>query len=68
MAGKYWDYSPAKAAGGTHTDDDGNPCDCMSQECNRQGNCPQCGSDDFDLVCGDHGCRCNKCKATFCCP
>jgi len=57
---------------GEHTDDDGNPCDCMSQECGPNASCPECGAkyrgNNISLVCGDHGCKCNKCGATFCCP
>ena len=57
-----------------HKDDDGEPCNCNSQECGYDNNdepiCPECGAseDNINLVCGDHGNRCEKCNATFCCP
>jgi hypothetical protein len=57
---------------GEHTNDDGEECSCMDQECgydeNEEAICPECDSTDFELVCGDHGCRCTECGATFCCP
>lgn len=72
MAGKYCDYDENKMNGDSHTDDDGNPCNCEDQECGYdiegEAVCPECASEDFDLVCGDHGCRCCECGATFCCP
>lgn len=52
-----------------HTDCYGNPCNCEDQECGEEGCCPECGeTEDIELVCSDHGARCGKCKATFCCP
>ena len=56
-----------------HRDDDDNPCDCEAQEAvfvesTSTGDivaCPECGSTDHSLTCGDHGCRCNACDATF---
>ena len=56
---------------GSHTNEDGEHCYCDEQECNynddEEAICPACGSDDFELTCGDHGCRC-KCGETFTCP
>ena len=58
-----------------HRDDDDNPCDCEAQEAVVVEStstededivvCPECGSTDHSLTCGDHGCRCNACDATF---
>ena len=46
---------------------------CDDQECgyaNGEPVCPNCGAGNeyFDLVCGDHGNECTKCRALFCCP
>ena len=58
--------------GFSHYNDDGEGCDCDAQECGPNGSCPECGAkyrgNNISLVCGDHGCKCNKCGATFTCP
>jgi hypothetical protein len=56
----------------SHTNDAGEPCSCDEQECGPNGSCPDCKatwkSGKLSLVCGDHGCKCNACGATFTCP
>lgn len=61
---------------GKHEDDDGERCDCTERECDYgqdtpEGTmvlCPNCGSDEHELVCGDHGCKCDKCDTRFTVP